>query len=96
VADDALPPHPLVIGEDAFVERALASLDPRPGVPGRYLRPPRPPLDILLGEARDAGALARAQAAGYSLRELATYLGCNASTVSRRIRRRGLGATSGT
>jgi hypothetical protein len=80
------PAHALAAGDDAFVGRAVSGIKPRPGVPSRYVRGPRPPLtEILAGEEPDS--LLQAHAHGYSLREMARHLGCHASTVSRRLER---------
>lgn len=79
--------HALVDGDDSFVASTLEHLTPGPGIPRRYFRLPRPPLAELL-EPGDADAIASAHDRGYSLREIARHLGVNASTVSRRLRRR--------
>lgn len=79
--------HPLADGSDVFVASVLERLAPAPGIPRRYFRPPRPSLAELLGTG-DADAIASAHDRGYSLREIARHLGVNASTVSRRLRRR--------
>jgi hypothetical protein len=96
--DEELSGHPLTFGDEGFVERTLSMLEPTPGVPARYARKPRPSLEPLL-HSRDDAAIARAAAHGYSLREIGGYLGCHASTVSRRLRAyraRERGATRGT
>jgi len=93
---DERPAHPLVEGDDAFVASMLARVRPAPSISGRYLRPPRPPLDVLL-PASDADSIAAAHACGYSLREIAGHLGVNPSTVSRRLQRgRGASRTAAT
>jgi transcriptional regulator of acetoin/glycerol metabolism len=95
-ASDA-PRHPLVVGDDAFVDRALARLRPAPRVPRRYFRPPWPALPTLLTSTAGEAAIAAAHAHGYPLCEIARHLGVNASTVSRRLRRHRLrseGATA--
>ena len=79
--------HPLAVGDDAFVRSALSQLEPRAGVPRRYLRTPRPPLSSLLAVSAHGDGLLRARRHGYSLREIARELDVNASTVSRRLRR---------
>jgi hypothetical protein len=95
---DERPAHPLVQGDETFVARALERLERTPGVPRRYFRGPRPELSALL-EFGDDDSLALAQAHGYSLRAIASHLGCHASTVSQRLRRhrtRSRSATNGT
>jgi REP element-mobilizing transposase RayT len=90
--------HPLVAGDDAFIASTLERLERTSGVPGRYYRRPRPPLPELLAQS-DGDPIARAHAHGYGVREIARYLGCHASTVSRRLKRARAGtlaATNGT
>lgn len=79
--------HPLIVGDDDFVGALLERIEPAPGIPERYRRRPRPPLEALLGASDDVVAIARAHEHGYTLREIARALGVNASTVSRRLRR---------
>lgn len=91
--------HPVAYGDDAFVASTLKRLEPAPGVPRRYLQAPRPALPILLATCDADTAIASAHEHGYSLREIARYLGVNASTISRRLKRRrgrSRSATNGT
>lgn len=51
------------------------------------LRAPRPPLDELLVTSADATAIGRAHREhAYSMRQIASHLGCGVTTVHRRIR----------
>ena len=90
VGDEADPPpspHPLVVGDDAFVARHLAGVRPSPEHPQTLVRPSRAPLRELVAGPWDDAGLARANVVhGYSLRELAAYLGCGVTTVHRRVR----------
>ncbi len=88
--------HPLIVGDDAFVAEALARLTPAAGIPRRYLRQARPDLATLLTSTAAQGGIATARAHGYSLREIARYLGVNVSTVSRRLKRGGLRSENAT
>jgi REP element-mobilizing transposase RayT len=81
------PQHPLLDGDDSFIAFHLARLNPSPEHPRVYLRPPRQPLDELLVGAADGAAIANAyRDHGYSMREIASHLGCGLTTVHRRIR----------
>ena len=81
------PQHPLLDGDDSFIASHLARLDSSPEYPRAYLTPPRQPLDELLVSAADAAAIANAYCEhGYSMREIASHLGCGLTTVHRRIR----------
>jgi transcriptional regulator of acetoin/glycerol metabolism len=90
VESEEVPPrqrHPLIEGDDAFVAHHLSRLDASPEHPRAYLASPRPPLDEVLASATDAAAIARAYCEhGYSMREIASHLGCGLTTVHRRIR----------
>lgn len=81
------PRHPLLDGDDSFIALHLARLDPSPEHPRAYLAPPRQPLNELLVSTADAAAIANAyREHGYSMREIASHLGCGLTTVHRRIR----------
>jgi REP element-mobilizing transposase RayT len=81
------PRHPLLDGDDSFIATHLARLDPDPEYPRACLMPPRRPLAELLGTQADAAAIARAHREhGYSMREIASHVGCGLTTVHRRIR----------
>jgi REP-associated tyrosine transposase len=84
----AVPRHPLIDGDDAFIREHLARIVPAPAYPKYLLSPPRPALSDLLGASPTATELAAAQAAGYSLRLIGERLGLNKSTISRRLRDR--------
>jgi REP element-mobilizing transposase RayT len=86
-ADSEPSAHPLVDGDEAFVVDALEHLEPTPGIPRRYLRLPVPALSELLAASDDDVAIARASGHGYSTRQIGGYLGIDASTVSRRLKR---------
>lgn len=79
--------HPLIDGDDAFIERHLAAIDSDPEYPRAQVRPRRVPLAELVSSRDDPAAIARAHSEhGYSMRELATHLGCGVTTIHRRIR----------
>jgi len=59
------------------------------------VRPPRPALAELVGTVDDREAIATAHIGhGYSLRQIATHLGCSVTTVHRRIHDRAQGPGS--
>ena len=63
----------------------MAKVVPSPEYPRSY-EAPSPPLDQLLNGSADLAAIAAAnQKHGYSMRKIATHLGCSVATVSRRI-----------
>ena len=86
VAEEDMPPpaHPLVRGDDEFVVRHVSAVPPNPEFPRRFGVAP-PPLADLLASERDGEAIAAANRCGYSMRQIATHLGCGVATVSRRI-----------
>jgi putative transposase len=85
--EPAEPRHPLLEGDDSFIAFHVARLAPSPEFPRAYLAPPRKPLGELLAGASDAAAIAVAHREhGYSMREIASHLGCGLTTVHRRLR----------
>jgi REP element-mobilizing transposase RayT len=84
--DDARLAHPLVEGDDEFVAQHIAAVPPDPEFPRRY-RTLRPPLAELITDRDDPKSLAVAHLDhGYSMRQIASHLGCGTATISRRIR----------
>ncbi len=78
--------HPLVNGDAGFVARHLAAVPLDPEFPRRYRVPTPPALAELLAPPTDGAAmLAANRDHGYSMRQIATQLGCGLATVSRRI-----------
>jgi putative transposase len=77
--------HPLVLGDEEFVDGHLALVAPSPEFPRAHLRPTRPPLHLLT--PADVEAIVEAHRRGYSMREIASQLGCGVTTVHRRITR---------
>lgn len=74
------------LGSDAFM-RARFGLDVRiPEIPRVQYEPLRPPLQELFADNAAPIAVAYRRH-GYRLREIAEYLGCSYSTISRRLRR---------
>lgn len=82
---DGLGAHPLVEGEDAYVERMLAAVEPSPEHPRAMVHPVPPSLSSLLASGGDRRAIELAVEHGYSLRAVAEHLGVHASTISRRL-----------
>ena len=79
--------HPLIAGEESFLRLQLARVQASPEHPRFTLRMPRRPLAELVPSSADAATIARANLEhGYSMREIATHLGCGVTTVHRRIR----------
>jgi REP element-mobilizing transposase RayT len=88
-ADPAVSLHPLFAGDEDFVETSLSLVRPSPEHPRAYVEPcrRRPPLAELVRGGDDAAAVFAAFAEhGYSLRQIATHLGCGVTTVHRRVR----------
>jgi putative transposase len=85
--EDPLAPHPLVDGDDEFVAEHVAMVPPDPEFPRRYRVISPPPLAELVHDRDDVLALAAAHLDhGYSMRQIASHLGCGTATISRRIR----------
>ena len=85
--DPAVLLHPLVHGDENFVTSHLERLEVSLEHPRAYLAPPRPPLRELIASPTDAAAIVHAHREhGYSMRQIATHLGCGLTTVHRRIR----------
>ena len=85
--DSPRPRHPLLDGDDDFIARHLALLQPSLEHPRPAVRPPAPPLAELVKSSADRSALARAHRKhGYSMRQIAVHLGCGVTTIHRRIR----------
>ena len=100
VSGDDDPPgqaHPLIDGDDVFIERNQTAITPCPEHPRAYVQPQRTPLAELVSSRHDAAALHRAHTEhGYSMRQLATHLGCGVTTIHRRIRHHETRGTNGT
>jgi len=78
--------HPLVCGDDVFVVARLACVPRDPEFSRAMVRPPRPKLAELVGTVDDRGGIVAAHIGhGYSLRQIATHLGCSVTTVHRRV-----------
>ena len=78
--------HPLVSGDDVFVVERLACVPRDPEFSQAMVRPPRPTLAEIVGSVDDREGIATAHIGhGYSLREIATHLGCSVTTVHRRV-----------
>jgi REP element-mobilizing transposase RayT len=85
--DEPPASHPLADGDDEFVARHVASVPPDPEFPRRYCVVSPPPLGELVRDRDDVSAVAAAHLDhGYSMRQIATHLGCGTATISRRIR----------
>jgi REP element-mobilizing transposase RayT/AraC-like DNA-binding protein len=78
--------HPLVSGDDVFVVERLACVPRDPEFSQAMVRPPRPTLADIVCSVDDRAGVARAHIGhGYSLRQIATHLGCSVTTVHRRV-----------
>lgn len=85
--DPPAPSHPLVHGDENFVASQLTTVKPSVEYTRAYVAPPRPPLQDLVRCPSDAAAMVEAHRAhGYSMRQIASALGCGLTTVHRRIR----------
>ncbi len=80
--------HPLIEGDDAYVRDHLALIARSPEHPRSLATPTPPPLDALLTGAPSAAEIAAARAHGHTLAAIAAHLGCDTSTISRRLMRR--------
>ena len=82
--------HPLVAGDDVFVAVRLAFVPRDPEFTQAMMRPPRPTLGHVVGSVDDRDGIVTAHIGhGYSLRQIATCLGCSVTTVHRRVQARG-------
>ena len=91
LVDDTSQPeaaaHPVLDGDDDFVREHLALLRSSPEHPREAVRAPRPPLEMLVSSCHDAAAIHGAyRDHGYSMRQIATHLGCGVTTIHRRVR----------
>ena len=85
--EPAAPTHPVSEGDDAFIDIHLAAIRASPEHPPACVLPRRPPLAELVSHLEDTAAIFRAHSEhGYSMRQLATHLGCGVTTIHRRIR----------
>jgi REP-associated tyrosine transposase len=77
----------VIRGDPDFVAEHAPAFRPSLEIPRREWQPQRPSLAELLGDQRDAQAIARAHHEfGYTQSAIARELGCSYSTVSRRLR----------
>jgi REP element-mobilizing transposase RayT len=74
------------VGGSAFLRDRFGIDEPLPEIPRVQIQPERTPLWVLFGRSPRPVADAY-RLDGYTLREIAEYLGCHYSTVSRRLRR---------
>jgi AraC-like DNA-binding protein len=80
---------------DVFVVERLSCVPRDPEFTRAMVRPPRPTLEGLVGSTNDGEGLVAAHIVhGYSLREIATHLGCSVTTVHRRVHAGGDGVRS--
>ncbi len=79
-------PRGVVLGDDAFLARALARNHPDPEIPRAQRAPARPALSELLALGGEKAIADAYREHGYTLAEIAGHLGCHYSTVSRRLR----------
>ena len=76
------PAHPLIDGDEDYVNEQLARILPAPAYPTNLLAPPRPGLPDLLGTRPATTDIAAAHAAGYSCRDIGKHLGLHKSTMA--------------
>jgi hypothetical protein len=74
------------VGSSAFLRDRFGIDEPLAEIPRVQIQPERTPLWVLFGRSPRPVADAY-RLDGYTLREIADYLGCHYSTVSRRLRR---------
>jgi putative transposase len=86
-ARDGRPGDHVIEGTDIFHQRMLAGARSSPDIPSKQLRPPSPPLDVLLRGPDTGEVLAAAYEHGYTMPAIARHLGIHPSTVSRRLAR---------
>ena len=79
-------PRGIVLGDEAFLARAMDEAKATPEVPQVERAPLRPSLATVLREYSDEGLAPAHREHGFTLREIAEHLGCHYSTVSRRLR----------
>lgn len=98
VNDDADPEpvaHPVVDGDTDFVREHLALVRASPEHPRGSVRTPRPALATLVSSRADTAAIHGAyRDHGYSMRQIATHLGCGVTTIHRRVCEHETAATS--
>jgi putative transposase len=75
------------LGADNFLRATHGYDPPLAEIPRRQVEPLRPRLDEIFAGARPAQIARAYRRHGYTLRQIAEYLGCSYSTVSRRLRR---------
>jgi putative transposase len=81
-------PHTLIAGDSGFIEHHLSLIEPSTEHTRRDLYPSPTPLEDLISVEPTNDEIANAYARGHSLSAIATHLGLNKSTISRRLRRR--------
>ncbi len=87
--------HPLVAGDDIFVVERLSCVPRDPEFTRAMVRPPRPTLGDLVALTDDREGIVTAHIVhGYSLREIATHLGCSVTTIQRCVHACGDGVRS--
>ncbi len=89
--EEGLQERPLPVGgmyfaNDDFIRDATATLEPIPEIPRRQWQPLRPGLSEIFAAGGDPLVVAY-RSWGYTQQEIAAYLGCHYSTVSRRLRK---------
>jgi DNA-directed RNA polymerase specialized sigma24 family protein len=77
----------LFLGSDRFAAESTRSLGPIEEIPRSHWQPVRPSLDELVPRLENAAIASAYLEHGYSMREIADYLGVHYATVSRRLRR---------
>jgi len=84
--DPSVEARGIALGDDEFLNRAMAEAAPAPEVPRAERKPTRPSLATLLERYGEGTIVHAYREHGYTLAQIAEHLGCHYSTVSRRLR----------
>ena len=77
----------MFLGSERFAVEQTRDIGRMEEVPRRHWQPYRRPLAALLAGRSDADVARAYSAEGYTMREIADYLGVHYATISRRLRR---------
>jgi REP-associated tyrosine transposase len=74
------------LGGDAFLQKTFGLAAPLPEIPRVQVEPMRAPLEEIFERELKAPIAVAYRRHGYTLRQIAEYVGCSYSTISRRLR----------